>query len=72
MNVIITKDWYNPDTGSKIKAGQMVDLLEWKVNELVKDGYATIPGNTEIKDTTKEKDFEFEEIQEPKKKKSYF
>jgi len=74
MNVVFLKDWYNPDTGKTVKKGAIVDIIDWKLKELQSDGYIQIPEPVQIKDTTKkeEKEFKFEEITEPKKKKTYF
>lgn len=76
MNVVFLKDWFNPDTGKTVKKGAIVDIIDWKLKELEADGYIQIPEPVQIKDTTKkeekEKEFVFEEITEPKKKKTYF
>lgn len=76
MNVVFIKDWYNPDTGKTVKKGAIVDIIDWKLKELESDGIIQIPEPIQIKDTTKkqekEKEFVFEEITEPKKKKTYF
>lgn len=75
MNVVFLKDWFNPDTGKTIKKGQMCDLIDWKIKELESDGIIQVPEKFDIvqpKKEVKEKEFEFEEITEPKKKKTYF
>jgi len=74
MNVVFIKDWYNPDTGKIVKKGAIVDIIDWKLKILEADGIIQIPEPVQIKDTTKEKEkeFVFEEITEPKKKKTYF
>ena len=76
MNVVFLKEWFNPDTGKTVKKGAIVDIIDWKLKELESDGYIQIPEPVQIKDTIKkeekEKEFVFEEITEPKKKKTYF
>jgi len=77
MNVVFIKDWFNPDTGKTVKKGAVVDIIDWKLKILESDGFIQIPEPVQIKDTTKkveekEKEFVFEEITEPKKKKTYF
>ena len=74
MNVVFLKEWFNPDTGKTVKKGAIVDIIDWKLKELQSDGIIQIPQPVQIKDTIKkeEKEFKFEEITEPKKKKTYF
>jgi hypothetical protein len=79
MNVIIIKDWFNPDTKKWVKKGSIIDLIDWKIKELQLEGIIQIPDLFTINDTTQEElikedeaEFVFEEITEPKKKKTYF
>lgn len=65
MNVIFKKDWFNPDTGKTIKAGQFCDIMEWKAKELKADGIADIIEPTKIVKEPQQKEMQIEEIQDP-------
>ena len=70
MNVIIIKDWFNPDTKKWVKKGSIIDLIDWKILELQKEGFIQVPNLFQINDTIQgqeenQSDFEFEEITEP-------
>ena len=70
MNVIIIKDWFNPDTKKWVKKGSIIDLIDWKILELQKEGFIQVPDLFHINDTIQqgqenESTFVFEEITEP-------
>jgi len=79
MNILFIKDYFNPDTNKTIKTGKIADIIEWKAEELVKDGIASYIKPVKIVDDTKSKEFRFEEVEDPeldkytpKKKKNFF
>lgn len=72
MNVILIKDWFNPDTQKWVKKGSIIDLIDWKIKELQLEGIIQIPDLFQINNTIQEEiieenqsEFVFEEITEP-------